>query len=81
MILNVEVRDGKGGYRDFKFNDSIAITDAYAYPQIESSYYPPLKIKPLCLNEDSKKRYTCAFAKVKEWTIKNEEATLEQIMK
>ncbi len=81
MILNVEVRDSKGGYRDFKFNDGIAITDAYAYPKIETSYDPPLKIKPLCLNEDPTKRYTCAFALVKEWTIKNAEATLEQIMK
>ena len=81
MILNVEVRDSKGGYRDFKFNDGIAIKDVYAYPQIETSYDPPLEIKPLCLNENPNKRYTCAFVKIREWTIKNAEATLEQINK
>lgn len=79
MILNVEVRDSGGGYRDFKFNDGVAIIDAYAYPQIEALYDPPLEIKPLCLNENPNKRYTCAFDKVREWTIKNAEAALEQI--
>jgi hypothetical protein len=81
MILNVEVRDSKGGYRDFKFNDGIAIADAYAYPQITTSYDPPIELKPLCLNENPNKRYTCAFAKVQDWTIKNAGATLEQINK
>ena len=77
MILNVEVRDSKGGYRDFKFNDGVEIVDAYAYPSIETSYESPLEIKPLCLNENSNKRYTCAFDKVRDWTIKNAETTLE----
>lgn len=81
MILNIEVRDSGGGYRDFKFNDGIAIADAYAYPSIETSYEQPLEIAPLCLNENSNKRYTCAFDKVRDWTIKNAEAALEQITK
>jgi hypothetical protein len=81
MILNIEVRDSKGGYRDYKFNDGIAIVDAYAYPLIETSYEQPLEIEPLCLNENSNKRYTCAFDKVRDWTIKNAEAALEQISK
>jgi hypothetical protein len=81
MILNIEVRDSGGGYRDFKFNDGIAIADAYAYPLIETSYEQPLEIEPLCLNENSNKRYTCAFDKVRDWTIKNAEAALEQILK
>ena len=81
MILNIEVRDSGGGYRDFKFNDGIAIADAYAYPSIETSYEQPLEIAPLCLNENSNKRYTCAFGMVRDWTIKNAEATLEQIIK
>jgi len=81
MILNIEVRDSKGGYRDYKFNDGIAIVDAYAYPSIETSYEAPLEIASLCLNENSNKRYTCAFDKVRDWTIKNAEAALEQILK
>ena len=79
MILNVETRDSYGGYRDFKFNDGIAIKDAYAYPAIETSYEEPLEIEPLCLNENPNKRYTCAFDKVKEWTIKNAEETLSKL--
>ncbi len=81
MILNIEVRDSGGGYRDFKFNDGITIADAYAYPSIETSYEVPLEIAPLCLNENPNKRYTCAFDKVRDWTIKNAEAALEQITK
>ena len=81
MILNIEVRDSGGGYRDFKFNDGIAIADAYAYPLIETSYEQPLEIEPLCLNENSNKRYTCAFDKVRDWTIKKAKAALEQILK
>jgi len=81
MILNIEVRDSGGGYRDFKFNDGIAIADAYAYPLIETSYEQPLEIEPLCLNENPNKRYTCAFDKVRDWTIKKAKAALEQISK
>jgi len=79
MILNVEVRDSGGGYRDFKFNDGVAIKDAYAYPSIETSYDPPIEVKPLCLNENPNKRYTCAFDLVREWTIKNAEKAIDEI--
>ena len=79
MILNIEVRDSGGGYRDFKFNDGVEIIDAYAYPFVETSYEPNLEIKPLCLNENPNKRYTCAFDKVRDWTIKNAEDALKQI--
>ena len=79
MILNVEVRDSYGGYRDFQFNDGIAIKDAFAYPQIEATYEEPIEVKPLCLNENPNKRYTCAFDKVREWTIKNAENALFQM--
>ena len=80
MILNVEVRDSNGGYRDFKFNDGIAIVDKYAYPLIETSYESPLEIEPLCLNENPNKRYTCAFDKIRQETIQNAENTLNEIM-
>jgi len=45
----------------------------------ETSYEPPLEIAPLCLNENPNKRYTCAFDKVKDWTIKNAEEKLKEI--
>ena len=79
MILNVEIRDTYGGYRDFQFNDGIAIKDAYTYPVIDAAYEEPLEIKSLCLNENPNKRYTCAFDKVREWTIKNAEVALSQL--
>jgi len=79
MILNIEVRDSGGGYRDFKFNDGISIADAYAYPSIETSYEKPLEVEKLCLNENPNKRYTCAFEMVKQWTIKNAEKALSEM--
>ena len=80
MILNIEVRDSKGGYRDFKFNDGIAIVDSYAYPLIESHYEPSLIIEPLCLNENPNKRYTCAFEKIREQTLIDATTAYEEIM-
>jgi len=79
MILNVETRDSGGGYSDNKFNDGIAIKDVYAYPTIETSYEEPLEVESLCLNENPNKRYTCAFEKVREWTIKNAEKALSEL--
>jgi len=79
MILNIEVRDSGGGYRDFKFNDGVAVIDKYAYPTIETSYDDPLEVNPLCINENANKRYTCAFDLVIAWTIKNAEKALDEI--
>jgi len=79
MILNVETRDSDGGYSDNKFNDGISIKDVYAYPVIETSYEKSLEVEPLCLNENPNKRYTCAFEKVREWTIKNAEKALSEL--
>jgi len=80
MILNVEVRDSGGGYRDFKFNDGIAILDSYAYPLIETSYESPLEIEPLCLYENPNKRYTCAFEKIREQTLIDAAIAYDEIM-
>ena len=77
--LHVTVWDNNRGSSNYIFNDGIYVDDIYAYPQIEVSYEKPLHIEPLCLNENSNKRYTCAFDKVREWTIKNAEATLEEM--
>ena len=80
MILNVEVRDSKGGYRDFKFNDGIAIVDSYAYPLVEASYDSPLEIEPLCLYENPDKRYTCAFEKIREQTIIDAQVVYDDVI-
>jgi len=80
MILNIEVRDSGGGYRDFKFNDGIEIVDAYAYPSIETSYEYPLEIESLCLYENPNKRYTCAFAKIREQTLIDAAIAYDEIM-
>lgn len=80
MILNVEVRDTKGGYRDFKFNDGIAIVDSYAYPPIESSYEEPIEIKSLCLYENPDKRYTCAFEKTRDQSLIDAQKAYDELI-
>jgi len=77
--IHVTVWDSNGGANNYIFNEGIYVDDIYAYPQVETSYEEPLEVKPLCLNENPNKRYTCAFDKVREWTIKNAEKALSQI--
>jgi len=78
-IILTEIRDSKGSSTRNIFNEGIYVNDIYAYPKIETSYEPPIEIEPLCLNENPNKRYTCAFDKVKQWTIKNAEKALFEI--
>jgi len=77
--IHVTVWDSNGGASNYIFNEGIYVDDIYAYPEIETSYEEPLEIEKLCLNENPNKRYTCAFDKVREWTIKNAEKALSQI--
>ncbi len=77
--VHVTVWDSNGGASNYIFNEGIYVDDIYAYPQIETSYEDPLEVEPLCLNENANKRYTCAFDKVREWTIKNAEKKLEEL--
>ncbi len=77
--LHVTVWDSNRGISNYIFNEGIYVDDIYAYPKVETSYEPPLELKPLCLNENPNKRYTCAFDKVREWTIKNAEKALLEI--
>jgi hypothetical protein len=65
--------------RNYIFNDGMYVDDIYAYPQAESLYDNPLVYEELCLNENPNKRYTCAFDKVRDWTIKNAEDKLKEI--
>ncbi len=80
MQLAVELRDIKHGLRVFYFNDGVQFKDSHAYPYVETKFEPPLEIEPLCLNEDSTYRHSCAFAKVREWTIGNAEQAMQDIM-
>lgn len=77
--FHVTVWDSHRGSSNYIFNEGIYVDDIYAYPQIETSYEEPLEVKSLCLNENPNKRYTCAFEKVREWTIKNAEKKLEEL--
>ncbi len=77
--IHVTVWDSNGGASNYIFNEGMYVDDIYAYPQVETSYETPLEIEPLCLNENPNKRYTCAFDKVREWTIKNAEETLSKL--
>ncbi len=77
--IHVTVWDSNGGASNYIFNEGIYVDDIYAYPQVETSYEKPLEVEKLCLNENPNKRYTCAFDKVREWTIKNAEETLSQL--
>jgi len=77
--IHVTVWDSNGGASNYIFNEGIYVDDIYAYPQVETSYEEPLEVEKLCLNENPNKRYTCAFEKVREWTIKNAEKTLSQL--
>jgi hypothetical protein len=77
--LHVTVWADNGGMSNYIFNEGVYVDDIYAYPQVETSYDAPLEYEALCLNEDSTKRYTCAFEKVKQWTIKNAEEKLKEV--
>ena len=77
--LHVTVWDSGGGMRNYIFNEGMYVDDIYAYPQDESLYDNPLVYEELCLNENPNKRYTCAFDKIRDWTIKNAEDTLKEI--
>ena len=55
---------------------------SFAIPRVKESkaaFEAPLEVGKLCLNEDSSKRHTCAFDKVKDWTIQNAEQTLAEM--
>jgi hypothetical protein len=77
--LHATIWDNNGGMSNYIFNEGVYVDDIYAYPQVETSYEKPLEVEKLCLNENPHKRYTCAFDMIKQWTIKNAEAKLQEI--
>lgn len=79
LILVTEIRDNNGGAKRNIFNEGVFVNDIYAYPQVDTSYMSPVKVEPLCLNEDSTDRNTCAFELVRQWTIKQAEEKLKEI--
>jgi len=80
MKVGVQLRDDKNGVRNFYFNEGVKFHDADAYPYVEAFYEDPVKVEPLCLNENSNKRNTCAFAKVQDWATQNAEDALNDIL-
>ncbi len=80
MKVGVQLRDNQEGVRNFYFNDGIKFNDSDAYPYVQTFYEKPLEVEPLCLNEDSSHRHSCAFDKVREWAIEKAEQVLRQMM-
>jgi len=78
--LWVQLRDTNHGIRNFYFNEGIKFVDSDAYPEVESAYEKPIKVEPLCINESSNHRNSCAFEKVKNWTTQNAQKTLDDIL-
>ena len=79
QIINVEVRDSRGGYAMYIFNEGFLVDDIFAYPEIATSYETALEYEKLCINEDETDRYTCAFDLVKQWTIQQAEEKLKEM--
>jgi len=79
QIINVEVRDNRGGYAMYIFNEGFLVDDIFAYPEIATSYEAVLEYEKLCINEDETDRYTCAFDLVKQWTIQQAEEKLKEV--
>jgi len=79
MFIVTEIRDSNGGSARNIFNEGMFVNDIYAYPLVDGLYQLPVEVEPLCLNEDSTMRYTCAFDLVREWTIKQAEEKLQEM--
>jgi len=77
--IHVTVWASNGGASNYIFNEGIFVDDIYAYPQVETSFDESLEYDQICVNENINKRYSCAFDKVREWTIKNAEEKLNEI--
>jgi len=54
--------------------------DSDAYPKVETAYDAPIEVEPLCFGQNNIDRNSCAFAKIKDWTTRNAEETLKQMM-
>jgi len=80
LVIGIQVRDEERGVRTFWFNEGVEFIDKDRYPYVETAYEKPLDVKPLCLNEDPYYRNSCAFDKVQDWTTKNAEYLLEDIL-
>jgi len=77
--IHVTVWDSNGGASNYIFNEGIFVDDIYVYPQVETSFDESLEYDQICVNENINKRYSCAFDKVREWTIKNAEKALSEL--
>jgi WD40 repeat protein len=80
MKVGIQARSIDKAVRNWYLNEGVEIKDAHAYPYVETAFEKPLKVDSLCLNENSNKRYTCAFKMVQEWATQNAEETLNEIL-
>ena len=81
MKVGIQLRDSNNGVRNWYLNEGVKFTDSDAYPYVQSEFEPPLKVEALCLNENPNHRYSCAFEKVRQLTIKNAEYVLNKMLK
>jgi len=79
LILLSEIRDNRGNNVRNMFNHGFFVHDIYAYPEVHADFEAPVAVEKLCLNEDVTDRNTCAFDKVKDWTIAQAEQTLAEM--
>ena len=80
LKFGVQARDDRNAVRNWYLNEGVEIKDSDAYPSIVTEFENPLEIDPLCLNEDSTYRYSCAFAKIRDQAIQTAEETLWQML-
>jgi len=78
--LWVQLRDFSNGVRNFYFNEGIKFVDVDGYPSVITVYEKPIKVEPLCINEDPSQRNSCAFEKVRDWTTKSAQKILDDIL-
>jgi len=79
-IINSYYIQSYHGVRRFYFNQGVEFLDADAYPQVETACESPIVVEPLCFGPKNPDRNSCAFAKIKDWTTKMAEETLQQMM-
>jgi len=80
LKMGIQVRDSYNGVRNFFFNEGVQFIDADAYPSVETAYESPVEVEPLCFGQNNPDRYSCQFAKMKDWATQNAEETLRQMM-
>jgi len=80
LKLGIQVRDSHHGVRNFFFNEGVEFLDADAYPYVETVFEESIKVTPLCINPQSHDRDSCGFDLVQDWTQKNAQDMLNDML-